>query len=325
MVRNQLFLICLGLFTGQAFAENGSELIQSMSKSMREKNYSGTFVYRHKDKVETLKIIHRNTEKGVNERLITLSGKAREIIRDELVVTCIWPDSKLVLVDRTHTSGDSRFPGIVPKDLNRLPEYYSLLLQTETERVAGRSSHVVDVKPKDQYRYGYRLWIDQDSHLLMRSDLLNEKGRAIEQVLFTELQVHDKLPDEAFEPKLLEEGYQWREIGKTSSVGEEQIKRWQAASLPPGFTLQIHKQRLKGAKAESVEHMIFSDGMASVSVFVEPQHDNDNSAPDRSNVHRGALNIYGKKLNGYRIVVLGEVPNSTVKLIADSIELKKLQ
>lgn len=315
----------LSLFFGQAWAAEALDLLQRMSKAMNDENYTGTFVYRHKDKVETLKILHRSTPQGINERLITLSGKPREIIRDESVVTCIWPESKLVLVDKTnnHERRNSRFPGIVPKDLDRLPVFYDLTLSGSNERVANRSTYVVNVTPKDKYRYGYRLWIDQQAFLLMRSDLLNEKGEAIEQVLFTDLEVNSDLPDTAFEPELLEEGYQWREVGKAAQHHDEENRRWHASALPPGFSLQVHKQRLKGEHAKSVEHMIFSDGMASVSVFIEPQK--KSKEQDSRSVNRGALNVYGRQMGGHRIVVLGEVPTSTVKLIADSITLKKNQ
>lgn len=322
MSRFHLVTVSVYLLAQPLWAMDSAQLLQNMSEAMHSKNYSGTFVYRHKNKVETLKIIHRNTEQGINERVVTLSGKPREIIRDESVVTCIWPDNKMVLVDKTphNTNRKNRFPGFVLKDLDRLPAYYDLVLAPKRSRVASRAAYVVDVKPKDRFRYGYRLWIDEEAFLLLRSDLLNESGDAVEQVLFTELQLYDTLPDEAFAPELLAADYEWRETGQATMAKSDDSVRWQTTSLPPGFQLLKHQRRHKGKELVSVEHMIFSDGIASVSVFIE-QKSKGKSATRKAG--RGALNVYGKQLNGHHIVVLGEVPGSTVKLIADSIELNQ--
>lgn len=284
---------------------------------MESSNYSGTFIYRHGDKVETLKIVHRRTpEGGVSERLLTLTGEPREIIRDDAVVTCILPESRLVLIDKSRRR-ESRFPGIVPENLNRLSDYYALQVHEDSERVADRAARVIDVKPRDQYRYGYRLWIDQGSHLLLRSDLLGEDSQPIEQVMFTELEVHGQMPDELFEPQYLDEGYRWREMGEVSVAGDEHKARWRAVNLPPGFFLQTHNRRLKPSADKPVEHMVFSDGMTSVSVFIENQR---SQRLVRGNIRRGALNVYGRKKDEHHITVMGEVPGATVKLIAESIE-----
>ncbi|MBN1378079.1 MAG: MucB/RseB C-terminal domain-containing protein [Gammaproteobacteria bacterium] len=313
-------VLCLCIFTGQLFAAEGLSLLDRMSDSMRSSNYTGTFVYRHKEKVETLKIIHRQTENGIDERLITLTGKPREIIRDDKKVTCIWPEKRLVLLDKNRRR--SRFPGIVPENLNRLPDHYSITLNDKYERVAGRSSYVVDISPKDMYRYGYRIWIDRDSHLLIGSDLLDEKNRAVEQVMFTELKVYKSLPDDLFESEYLQEGYHWQEVDKAEDTDEGQVNNWQAGMLPPGFSLQTYNHKKKSKLSGQIEHMVYSDGMASVSVFVEAVPDGKDEKLLIGNRRRGALSIYGKSLDNYHVTVLGEVPESTVKLIAESIQHK---
>jgi sigma-E factor negative regulatory protein RseB len=320
MIPSRLTVLCICVFTGSAFATEGIALLDRMSDSMRSKNYTGVFVYRHKEKVETLKIIHRQTEKGIDERLITLSGKPREIIRDDRKVTCIWPEKRLVLLDKNRRK--SRFPGIIPENLKRLPDHYSITLNDRSERIAGRLSHVVDVSPKDQYRYGYRLWIDRDSHLLIRSDLLDEKDKAVEQVMFTELKVYKSLPDDLFESEYLQEGYQWKEIDKVEDTKPEQVSDWQVKLLPPGFFLQSFNQRKKPELSIPIEHMVYSDGMASVSVFIEPKYNNEHDKLVSGNSRRGALSIYGRSLGDFHVTVLGEVPQSTAKLIAESIQPK---
>lgn len=317
----RLAVLSLFLISGQLFAAQGIALLDRMADAMRSSNYVGTFVYRHKDKVETLKIVHRQTEHGIDERLITLSGKPREIIRDDRKVTCIWPEKQLVLLDKNRRK--SRFPGIVPENLNRLPEYYNISLSEQRARVAGRLSYIVDIDPKDQYRYGYRLWIDQGSHLLIRSDLLDENKQAVEQVMFTELKVYNSLPDSMFESQYLKKGYHWQEVDKEENSTPKQPSSWVAGTLPAGFVLQTYNQRKKPDFPDMVEHMVYSDGMASVSVFVEPRPDNDaHHEAGYGSSRRGALSIYRKALNAHQVTVLGEVPEQTVKLIAESIKTR---
>lgn len=310
--------LLLAVFAGPSFAADALELLERMSESMRSSNYKGTFVYRHKEKVETLKIIHRHEDGVVSERLITLTGKPREIIRDGETVTCILPERRLVLIDKSRR--ESRFPGIVPDNLNRLVEHYDLKVHDNPERIAGLLSHVVEVTPGDSYRYGYRLWVADESNLLVRSDLLDHDKETIEQVIFTELELHGQLSDDLFKPQYLEDGYDWREIGAVNVATEPASVRWSADNLPPGFVLKTHTRRKKPHSAQPVEHMVFSDGMASVSVFVES---GVRDKMIRGNVRRGALNIYGKRINGHHVTVMGEIPGSTVKLIAESVTLDK--
>lgn len=313
------FLLMQSAVAGEQRPADGFEVLDRMSRAMQSQAYSGTFIYRHKDKVETLKILHRNRDGRVDERLITLSGKPREIIRSDSVVTCIWPDSKLLRIDRGRHG--SNFPGLVFQDLNRVIQNYDVRMGEQTERIAGRDCLIVDVQPKDRLRYGYRLWIDRDNYLLVRSDLLNETQQPLEQVIFTELTTHENLPDSAFEPELLTEGFRRHEAedsGQSVDVAAAEKNQWSIGQLPPGFILQLHKQRVRENGKVSVEHMVFSDGLASVSVFIEPVTDNDK--PSKAGRKRGALNVHNKFIAGRKATIVGEVPRQTVELIAESLE-----
>jgi sigma-E factor negative regulatory protein RseB len=319
MLRRQLIAaFCVFLMQPAAATEQaaeGFELLDSMSRAMQSLTYSGTFMYRHKDKLETLKILHRNHDGHIDERLITLSGKPREIIRADSVVTCIWPDSKLMRVDRGRAG--SNFPGLVFQDLKRVVQNYNVSVAEQTERMAGRDCLVVDVQPKDQLRYGYRLWIDRNNHLLVRSDLLNETQQPLEQVFFTELTTHDSLPDSAFAPELLTEGFRRQETDESAQSVDVAGKEWRFSQLPPGFVLQLHKQRMRKDGNVPVEHMVFSDGLASVSVFIEPAAGDKSSQGDR---RRGALNVHNKLIAGRKATIVGEVPPQTVELIGESLQ-----
>lgn len=319
MVRNVAVLwVCLVAGPLYAADTDGLELLKRMSEAMHVNNYSGTFIYRHKEKVETLKIIHGYSPDGIKERLVTLSGKPREILRSDSVVTCIWPENRRVFVDKSRPG--SNFPGLVLKDPANLTAQYSVSVQDKLERIADRDCRVVDVKPKDGYRYGYRLWIDKDAYLLVRSDLLNENDESVEQVMFTELVVHDEVPVEALKPEFeVDDGFRRRETDDLANIMDTDKARWRSADLPSGFFMQTWKKRISKSGNTTVEQLVYSDGLASVSVFIEP---NKNEKMLSGSRRRGALNIYGKVLNDYHITVVGEVPGRTVKQIAESVELK---
>jgi sigma-E factor negative regulatory protein RseB len=316
MLRGALALSLCTVF-GVLHAEDGLERLQQMSDAMNTRNYSGTFVYRHKDKVETMRIVRGHTAEGISERLITVSGKPREIIRNNNIVTCVWPEKRTVIVEQAGPG--SNFPGLVPEDLTRLSQNYNISVQAETQRIAGRNCLVVDVQPKDEYRYGYRLWIDKKTSLLVRSDLLIENSEPVEQVMFTELSIHDKVPTEALKPEFSTEGFERREIENTQGSSDSETDRWRMERLPPGFILQTRKHRLNKAGNATVEQLIYSDGMATVSVFIEPRQ-------SEKMLHglkrRGALNVYGKAFNGFQVTVVGEVPGKTVESMAESVTLK---
>lgn len=318
MLRNVTVLwVCLVAGPLYAAADpDGLDLLKRMSEAMQVNNYSGTFVYRHKDKVETLKIIHGYTPEGIRERLITLSGKPREILRSDSVVTCVWPENQRVLVDKSRPG--SNFPGLVPQDPGRLSAHYGVTVQDKLERIADRDCRVVDVKPKDEYRYGYRLWIDKETYLLVRSDLLNENNESVEQVMFTELIVHDEIPVEALKPEFEVDGFRRRETDDMADVMDTGKARWQSTDAPSGFLMQTWKKRVNKNGNATVEQLVYSDGLASVSVFIEL---NKNEKMLSGSRRRGALNIYGKALDNHHITVVGEVPGKTVKRIAESVEL----
>ncbi len=317
-MRKYLLVIGLCLSTGSLAADNGLELLEKMSEAMHVQNYSGTFVYHHKDKVETLKIVHRNTPEGVDERVLTLSGKPREIIRRGPLTTCILPENHLVIVDDNQSG--SHFPGIVPKKLHKLQLHYDIKVSESDERMAGKLCWVVDIMPKDKYRYGYRLWIDKETHLLVRSDLLNEQQETIEQVMFTELNLHESLPDKVFMPEFLADGFRRQQIGKPADVNLPSFGRWRAYNLPPGFIMQTQKQRVKYIRNKPAHQIVISDGLASVSVYIEPKHDNRVALGRKT---RGAMSVFGKVYHDHHLTVVGEVPERTVELIAESIRLEK--
>lgn len=291
------------------------EWLVRMSQAAQMLNYEGTFIYLHNGKLEAMHIVHKFSDKGEQERLSSLNGAAREIVRDNSTITCILPDDKSVVVDRSRPK--KLFPvDLTSKDVNRLGKYYSFELG-ETGRIASRNTQQVLVKPRDHYRFGYRLWLDKETGLLLKSDMVDERGESIEQIMFTQIDYSAVIPDIALKPKLMGTQYKWFEHEKNSPVEMELEKEWDVTISPDGFMMTERGHRRLPAGKMPVEHFVYSDGLATVSVYIEKVEEQDDRMHGLS--HMGAVHVFGNIVNDYQVTVVGEVPAETVKLIGDSV------
>lgn len=301
-------------------AEDARDWLRQMSQATQGLNYRGTFVYLHNGQLEAMRIIHRAASEGEQERMIALTGEAREVIRDNEHVTCILPKSKSVMVDKSIPR--KPFPASLPRDLDALTDAYQFLVVGD-DRVSGLPSRVVLIKPRDAYRYGYRLWLDKDTSLLLKSDLIDAEGRPVEQMMFTDVQVLDSLPEEELAPVLQGEDYTVLDhADQTTPVkAEESIKSdWSVNGLPPGFVLTYHNRHHMHSAAGEVEHMVFSDGLATVSVYIEPHQEGKKVLSGISSM--GAVHALGVHRGDYQITVVGEVPRLTVERIEGAVQHK---
>lgn len=295
-----------------AQAEEAQRWLERMTNAVKTLNYQGTFVYNHQGRLETMRLIHRADEHGEQERLYSLTGVPREIIRDNEKVTCILPEDRAVRIDWRQSSNP--FAEVIPADIEPLREHYRFELQGKG-RVADRSGQVIAILPRDQYRYGYRLWIDTESGLLLRSDLLNETGETLEQLLFTRLETVDVIPDEWLQPAISGDNFVRYQLERDRLGPKPATSTWHAAN-PPGYELRAHRLQYLPGRAKQVEHLLFSDGLASVSVYIE-QTDAEHAFSGVSRV--GAVSAFGRWLEGTQFTVVGEVPVKTVERIGKSL------
>lgn len=290
------------------------EWLKKIGEAQRHLNYYGTFVYSHGDQLESMRVVHASGENGERERLIHLNGAAREVIRNNDLVTCIFPEDKSVLV--AHRRNLSTSPFVQPESLGIFERYYHLSLGAR-ERVAGVLTQSINLQPKDIYRYGYRFWISPEG-LLLRSDLLDDSGKAIERIMFTDINMVEQVPHELMSPELDLSDYKWFRQQPPVALDEKQQGGWVVRALPAGFTLKSRSLRGNGhGDDEQVEHLLVSDGLASISVFIE-EVTNDSEARIGS-FRVGALNGFGRVVQDNVVIVVGDVPSATVKLIAESV------
>lgn len=308
--------LALALLAGSALAgeHSAQAWLERVNRALRELNYTGTFVYRYDGKMETLRIWHQaRPGGGERERLHSLTGDAREILRDDDTVTCILPDSRSVVVDRREASNPLN--ELLPKDIDSLRPYYRFGLAGEG-RVAGRKTVRVRIEPRDDARYGYALWVDKESGLLLRSDLHGDDGHVLEQIMFVSLELVESIPDSALEPHLSGEGFTWMRRSAHERAPREPERGWRIADLPLGFELRLSETHPLPGSEGAVKHYVYSDGLATVSVYID-RHVREDALEGLSRM--GAMNAYGRMVDGYQVLVVGEVPAATVERIAHSV------
>ena len=311
-----LSIVFLASSLSFAYADGGVQrLLSNMNQTLEMSNYRGTFVFMHNGSVETMKIVHGySPADGVREKLISLTGDAREVILDQDVLTCIWPKDKLVVIETARVRHG--LPPTLPENPDELALHYKLI-EVGVSRVAGFSCKIVRFEPLDEFRYGHELCVNTRLGMLLGSKTFNANGKAIESMMFTSFRMLDSIPDNMFEPSVHLDDYTWKTAGVELNGELQPDRAWQIQKPPPGFSLSSVTRRLMSASKKPIQHMILTDGLASVSVFIskidDPQHVYQGAH------NKGVFNAYARDLNQHQITVVGEVPEETVKSIGDSI------
>lgn len=249
------------------------------------------------------------------------------MIRHNDRVITVFPERNLVTV-RHHDKSRSIHQKL-PTNTDQIDSLYSIR-RLDDDRVANRQTLVVDLLPKDKDRYGYRYWVDKNTGMLLRSDLISEEGAVIEQMMFTSFEYLPVAPArvlgleqfEQFERKVLDEP----EMEIASE--ENQDAHWTVKVLPKGFMLMRSTMRYSHADGvhqpgsihdmpPDLQHLVYSDGLASVSVFIEKNLGVERHLQGLST--RGAMNAFGNPVGEYYATVVGEVPVKTVRSMAQSV------
>ena len=316
--KNLLPVLFSTLISLPVMADPAMDWVQKMSSAMRDLNYRGDFVYMHENQLESMRISHYKDANGEKERLISLNGEAREVIRDNQNLTCIWPSSRKVVVDFSRKNSFS--PIFIPEDIARLEKFYEMKL-LDNDRVAGMSTVVVHIDPRDKYRYGMKFWINDQNGLMMKSSLINEDGEVVEEVMFTRLKLFDadeKLVIDTM-PKIDENFTLVRYHSGDSSKSFAADNAWQLTNTPGGFWREsVLKRKIPGTD-HFVQQMVYTDGLASLSIFIEKK----TSLSSGGMSSMGAVNAFIRILNDYSVTAIGEVPAVTVKQLAESVSYQQ--
>ena len=336
--------LILSVFSTGSTASDLSDMLQRMTQADQNQNYQGIFILRKSDELSSLRVTHGNDEKGIWETIEALNGEPRKVIRRNNKVVSIYPDRQLITI--RHNKSDRSLHPRLPDNISQLDHFYAIE-QMDNDRIANHQTLVINLKPKDKLRYGYRYWVDENTGMLLRCDLVDENQTVVEQMMFTSLDYLHETPQqpvtisqfEQYNQKVLDETavIATGNSSATSAAGEEGVSAasqlpdaaakssavsWQVNILPKGFMLtQSNLRHSSPSNAVNKQkpdllHMVYSDGLASVSVFIEKKLDEQSHLRGASSM--GAVNAFGHTVDGYAVTVVGEVPMKTVQSMAQS-------
>lgn len=301
-------------YFGPPQAELALDWLDRIGKSARELPYTGVFVHQTADKSSTSRVTHLVDKAGVeHEKVESLDGPVREIIRRDDEMICYQPESKTVRVDRRATG--RFFPALITRPAREIAENYRVKLG-QIERIAGFDCQWVILEPKDAMRYMQKLCAEMGTGLLLRAKLFNDRNQLVEQFMFTQLDVTRSVARQSMKSRF-EQATGWlKEFAVKSNKDIE--TGWQVASLPAGFRKVMEMTRNLVGRPAPVSHLVFSDGASNVSVFVEnsPMPPNTISAVA---AEEGPTSFAMRAVNDTQVTVMGEVPLAAVQAIADGV------
>jgi sigma-E factor negative regulatory protein RseB len=311
-------VVLLHLCVSAALAQNLPESeaikwLQRIADAARQLNYSGTFVYQHGEHVETCRITHFFDKTGEYEKLETLDGPLREIIRNNDEILTFDVEQHIIKHERRMRR--NTFPALLPEQLAHLTDYY-WVRKVDQDRVAGFDAQALVLKPRDALRYGHKLWADTASGLLLKARMVDEAGHIVEQSAFTQLTIGNSVTREATRPRFDPQDPQWQHEYPPRDPTVYGDTGWTVSNQPAGFRKVVEMKRVKAGSQASFAHLVYSDGLAAVSIFIEPL---PAGKVKEGAMRQGAVNIYVRPLSEQLVTVLGEAPAETVMQMANSV------
>ncbi|OJW79895.1 MucB/RseB C-terminal domain-containing protein [Thiobacillus sp. 65-1402] len=297
-------------FSGAVRADAALEWLNRAAAAAKQQNYSGVYVYHHGEHVEVLRVLHRTDATGELEKVEVMDGTPRQFLRINNDVYCHLPDGKSVRLERN--APRRFFPALLPARPAGLLDYYEATL-AGTERVAGRPCQVVTLEPRDGYRYAFSLWLDKQTGLPLKSRIVNGNGSVVSMFVFSEIQIGKALDVQLFRNDMTGKRIQKASLDKPAAVA------W-SVTPPPGFERVQEAVRALPGKPAPVTHLVFSDGLSVLSMFVEPADPQAQRLQGLS--AEGAIGIYAREVDGYSVTTLGEVPSMALIETGNSVKRK---
>jgi sigma-E factor negative regulatory protein RseB len=311
----RVFPVVILVFWGAAQAQSPEALdwLRRIHEATQKLSYTGTFVYQQGGRTETSRITRFVDASGDIEKLEVLDGAPREIVRTRDTVRCYLPDSRVVKVDRR--TAERGFPGLLPERVSALARHYDISMG-ESRRVAGFDSTAIMLKAKDNLRYGYRLYADKTSGMLLRAVTFDDTGE-VEQFMFTQLSL-GKVTRDMVRTRHTASS-KWRV--EDAAAAPASLPGWGLSAELPGFRKVVELKRRMDSRP--VGQVVYSDGLAAVSVFIEPLE--GRSASRTGLASMGAIHIYTREVANHMVTVVGEAPALSVQRIADAVEYRRPQ
>jgi sigma-E factor negative regulatory protein RseB len=320
MLRFFSILLFLAVFDGvraEGFESDPKAviLLEQAAHAANNLNFMGQYVYQHDGQMDIMNIIHGQVNEVSFTKIDSMDGQRREILKKANNLSCVFPDKKLVQIERQTTR--TFFPSIRWPSKDRYVDNYQVML-AGSQRVTGRSCQIIRLNPRDQYRYAHEFCLDDQTHLLLKEATINISGTAIMTVEFTSLNFGLSISPNNFNTAY-EQSKDWphQEIMSIQAVNSELDV---SVNPPRGFeSLGVFKSI--GNRQQNIEQEVFSDGLASVSVFIEPA--DSSQATEHIETLKDTLSYYSAQRSGMKITVLGEVPVDTATRIGHSVVINR--
>lgn len=288
-------------------------LLLKMQAAARELDYSGIYTYQQGVIMTSSRVVHLVDGTGERERIEMLDGEPRELVRHNDMIHSLLPRRKIVVIEQRR---GERFPSLLLGDGGSVAQHYDVVVLSEPERVAGRECTVVMLRPRDVYRYGHALCVDTKSHLLLKAQTVTASNEVIDQVAFSTLTMGEDVADDRVSASWNTEN--WHVI-ETPMVAIDLAEKGWRIPRPPGFEVITQVSRPLRAD-EFVNQLVLSDGLAAISVFVEPYDPDRHLASGQGGVHKGPLSVFRKRIGDFWLTTLGQVPADTLRDIAERVE-----
>ncbi|MCB5191676.1 MucB/RseB C-terminal domain-containing protein [Methylobacillus arboreus] len=306
------FLLATPIVVVHAESEDPWLVLKKAAQAAHDLSYAGVFIYQSGENVKSVQITHTNSGQGEYARVVVLDGTPREMLSQGSDVVIFSPKNEKVIMEKRRAH--NLFPAVLPVDIEHLKASYQARIGG-TERVAGRDGRVVFLDPRDSLRYAYKFWADREYGLLLKSLMLNEQKQMLEKMAFSQVNMLEDQGMDWFHPNVDHSKHYILEEANAQPAQES--SGWTVGALPAGYRKVEQVTRLVPGKTAPVTQVIFTDGLASVSLFIEPL--SKGIRPKIGQTSKGATNFYANVSKGHQILVVGEVPAATVAQIGSAV------
>jgi sigma-E factor negative regulatory protein RseB len=296
--------------------------VKRMNDALANQNYDGVFIHQYGDHREMLRIVHRIKDGRRSERLVSIDGPGREFIRDGNQTVYYFTDRRLAVIFERRPANVGFIGGLPVLDGDAAENYETKFV--ERRRLHSRMVRQIAVSARDGFRYGYRLWVDENTAMPVKTQLVDATGAVLEQIIFASLNTPETIDDEQLKPEVNTDGFKWMKRTPSDKPVPDPLV-WSARSLPPGFRRNVGGVGSLPGLPRPAAHLMFTDGVAVVSVFIENPDQPDANGQSRmagmplGATQVGAASAFTVMVDGHRVTAVGEVPPVTVKAIAESL------
>jgi len=302
----------------QAHAADNWTTLQKAAVAAHALSYQGIFVYQTTQQATAVQITHLFNGQGEYARNVVLDGTPREVFSQGHDLVIFNPKSEHIVIEKRRAQ--NMFPATLPVDLSSVKESYELKIG-EIERVADRAAQVIYLQPKDGLRYQYKCWVDLEYGLLLKTEMTDSHNALIETIGFNQVALMHTLDLDWFQPKIDSKKSYIMEEAVSELVTTPSLPSWTIKSAPVGYKLIEQNVKMVHGKNIPLTHLVFSDGLASVSLFIEPVLRGAKVKVGR--VSDGFTSYFASVSSGYQITAVGEVPEATVEKFASAVRFKK--